>query len=306
MPRVLRVGRKTRHPPESCMSSRLRWSRLLLCVMCLWSIATTAFAQGGEASESGGDSVEQARQLFNEGLRFVEDEDWSQAEDRFRRVLALRSSHVASYNLASALVHLGRLVESSELLRVVLRDPAVDANTRDASQQLLTEIEPRIGSLTIRITGDASNASLSVDDKPLELAAAMQAVSVDPGVHHVVLQRDGAVLAQRNVAVGGDAPLQADVTLELAPRIAPETAVTRSEPTRRAMPVVPASRQEPEADTGGGDSVLTKWWLWTGVGAAVAAGVIVALVAAPSSQQAKPVSGDTEPPFVRGRVRVMQ
>jgi hypothetical protein len=269
--------------------------------MYLWSIAMPAIAQGNEASESG-DSVEQARQLFNEGLRFVEDEDWSQAEDRFRRVLALRSSHVASYNLASALVHLGRLVESSELLRVVLRDPAVDANTRDASQQLLTEIEPRIGSLTIRITGDASNASLSVDDKPLELAAAMQAVSVDPGLHHVVLQRDGSAIAQRDVSVGGDAPLQADVTLELAPRIAPETAVTRSEPARRAVAVVPLSHDAPQADDSESDSVFTKWWLWAGVGAVVATGVIVALAAAPSSEQAKPIKGDTDPPFVRGRV----
>lgn len=285
------------------MSSRLRWCHRLLCVVCLWSIVTPAFAQANQASETAGDSVEQARQLFNEGLRFVENEDWSQAEDRFRRVLALRSSHVASYNLASALVHLGRLVESSELLRVVLRDPAVDSNTRDAAQQLLTEIEPRIGSLTIRITGDASNASLSVDDKPLELAAAMQAVSVDPGTHHVVLSRDGTVVAQRDVAVGGEAPLQADVTLELAPRIAPETAVTRRQPTRRSVAIVPQSQPEPEADTGEGDSVLTKWWLWAGVGAVVATGVIVALVAVPSgSQEAKPVTGDTKPPFVRGTV----
>ena len=47
--------------------------------------------------------------------------------------------------------------------------------------------------------------------------------------------------------------------------------------------------------------MLTKWWLWAGVGAAVAAGVIVALVV-PSGEQAKPVAGDTDPPFVHGRV----
>jgi hypothetical protein len=48
--------------------------------------------------------------------------------------------------------------------------------------------------------------------------------------------------------------------------------------------------------------VFTQWWLWAGVGAVVATGVIVALVAAPSSEQAKPIEGDTDPPFVRGRV----
>src|SRR5882672_5789913 len=208
--------------------SCFRWCSRFLLVTTLVSAVATAAAQGAEPSaEAATDarSVEQARQLFTEGLHFVEDEDWAQAEDRFRRVLALKSSHVASYNLASALDHLGRLVESSELLRVVLRDPAVDPTTHDAAQQLLNEIEPRIGSLTIRITGDSSDASLSVDDKPLELSAAVQAISVDPGLHHVRVQRASATLVEKEVTVGGDAPLQADVTLELAPRIAPDAAL---------------------------------------------------------------------------------
>jgi hypothetical protein len=187
------------------------------------------------------------------------------------------------------------------LLRVVLRDPAVDSTTRDAAQQLLTEIEPRIGSLTIRVTGDASNTSLSVDDKPLELSAAVQAISVDPGLHRVMLQRDGAIVAQKEVRVGGDASLQADVTLELTPRIAPETAVTRSASRPRAAPIMAEPRDEAQADS---DSLLTKWWLWAGVGAVVATGVVVALVAMPSSESATPVQGNTDPPFVRGRVQM--
>ncbi len=130
---------------------RLRRSRLaaLLCVS-LWGVTVPLRAQpaappaapaGGEAAgENDEQNVDQARQLFAEGLDFVEHEDWVNAEDRFRRVLALRSSHVVTYNLASALMHLGRLVESSELLRSVVRDPSADATTHDAATQLLSEI----------------------------------------------------------------------------------------------------------------------------------------------------------------------
>ena len=85
---------------------------------------------------------------------------------------------------------------------------------------------------------------MSVDDKPLELGAAMQAISVDPGMHHVAVQRDGAMLAEKDVAVGGDAPLQADVTLDLAPRIAPETALRpAAQRSRPALSAVPATRR---------------------------------------------------------------
>jgi hypothetical protein len=57
---------------------------------------------------------------------------------------------------------------------------------------------------------------------------------------------------------------------------------------------------EPSEQSSG--SVLTKWWLWAGVGAAVATGVAVFLLV-PSSEQAKPIAGDTDPPFFRGTVR---
>ena len=266
-----------------------------------------ADASGGNQSAES-DSVEQARQLFNEGLHFVEVEDWQQAEDRFRRVLALKSSHVAAYNLASALVHLERLVESSELLRVMLRDPSVDPTTHDAAQQLLSEIEPRIGSLTVRVSGDSTGATLLVDDKPLELSAAVQAVSVDPGSHHVTVKRADEVLASQDLVIGGDAPLRADITLELPSRISPKAAASaQAGPARphgvAAAPVRQAELAQSDEPPARHASLLTQWWLWTGVGAAVAAGAAVLLLGS-SSQAARPVAGDTDPPFIRGQVRM--
>jgi hypothetical protein len=280
---------------------RVRWSCLTLAWVLFGSAASLA-AQPNAApvrdANDGESSVEAARQLFGEGLQFVEAEDWTQAEERFRRVLALKSSHVVSYNLASALQHLGRLTESSELLRVILRDPSADAATHDASQQLLLEIEPLIGSITLRISGDTSGAELKLDDRRLDLSTLVQTVSVDPGAHHIAVRRGDASIVDREVTVGGDAPLQSEVALDLPPRVSPQEVAARAErarPKPAAAVAASAPRDEEPSESG---SVLTRWWLWTGVGAVVAAGVL-ALVLVQPADPAKPVAGE---PVIHGRV----
>src|SRR5712671_6532786 len=101
------------------MPCRRRGSLVVLLFALAWAHAP---AHGRAQEVATEQSTDLARQLFNEGLDFVEHEHWAEVEDRFRRVLALRSSHVVSYNLASALMHLGRFCESSELLRAIVRD----------------------------------------------------------------------------------------------------------------------------------------------------------------------------------------
>jgi hypothetical protein len=278
---------------------------VVLCALC--AAPGQVRAQTSEAANGppAAQVLDQARQLFNQGLEYVEREDWAQAEDRFRRVLALRSSHVVSYNLASALMHLGRLVESSELLRAIVRDTTADVTTRDAATQLLSELEPRIGSLTIRVSGDARGAILHLDDKPIELSGSVQALSVDPGEHHVSLERDGAVLSTKSVEVGNQAPLQAELLLEVAPRVAPQAAAS-------ALPLSPnrpraafaSSTSIPAPEPARSDSLVSKWWFWTSIGAVVAGGVVAGVLLANSGSQAQPVMGDTNPPVIRGQVQM--
>ena len=67
----------------------------------------------GEVPVAVDPTTEEARRLFAEGIEFVEQERWAEAEERFRRVLVLRGSQVVAYNLASALEHLGRFVEAA-------------------------------------------------------------------------------------------------------------------------------------------------------------------------------------------------
>jgi hypothetical protein len=280
------------------------WLALVL-VSAPYGMLSRAQAQQSEAAEGGAAdaaAVDEARRLFGEGLSFVEREDWVQAEERFRRVLALRSSHVVSYNLASALVHLDRVVEAAELLRSILRATDVDPATREATRQLLLETEPRIGTLTLRVSGDMTGTSFTLDGKPLELTAQVQTIAVDPGEHQLSAQRDATQVASQSATVGGVAPLQVEVELVLPAVIAPAHAARTAGPRVPARAAsVPISARMP-LESPREDEGSSSTWLWVAGGGAVAAAAAVTVVLLLGGDSPSPVAGDTDPKLITGRV----
>jgi hypothetical protein len=163
---------------------------------------------------------------------------------------------------------LGRLIESSELLRAIVRDPQVDAETREPAERLLAEIEPRIGSLTVRVVGSTEGLILRLDDRTLGAGEHVQAISVDPGTHSVIAERDGKSLASEEVNIGGAAPLKVEVSLDL--RDAPVPPVPDLRVSK--LPSEPTSAKRDE-----GSDLWSSPLLWGGVAGVVlvAAGVIV-------------------------------
>lgn len=242
--------------------------------------------------------LEQARKLFEEGLAHVEVGNWVQAEQAFRRVLVMRSSPVVAYNLASALARLGRLNESAELLRAIVRDTGVDAATREPAQHLLSELEPQIGSVTVRVVGSTDDLVLRLDERTLAAGDLVQAISVDPGVHVIVAERAGKRVASEEVNVGGAAPLKVEITLDL-----------REKPKAQPVPDLRVSKlpseQAPQRAREDDSGMWSSPWLWTGAAAVVlvAAGIVtVAALSGGDAQLEDPVGGNTSPPVIRGRV----
>lgn len=253
---------------------------------------TTPTATEGE------EQLEQARKLFEEGLAHVEAGNWVAAEQTFRSVLVMRSSPVVAYNLASALARLGRLIESAEMLRAIVRDTDVDAATREPAQHLLSDIEPRIGSVTVRVLGETEGLVLRLDDRRLSTGDLVQSISVDPGVHMVAAERAGKTLASQQVNVGGAAPLKTEVTLDVRdkPKQAPA-------PDLRVS-TLPSERLPAPRTPDHGDSAWSSPWLWSGAAAVVlvTAGVITVLALSGNTQEADPIGGNTDPSVVRGIV----
>jgi hypothetical protein len=289
------------------------WLSLVSCAVL--ALTTPARAQLPDPNSPVADPVleeqekEQARLLFSEGLQYVENEDWVQAEARFRGVLLLRASHVVAYNLASALSHLGRLMEAAELLRGIVRDASAEPSARSAAEQLLAETEQRIGTLTLRVAGDSAGAVVTLDGSRLELGEILT-ISVDPGEHRVMVERDSRLVTSETVQIGGAAPLQVSLTLNLPPRIVPVAVARAAQPARQAPPGSAVGARTAPSDSAGddddsGDSIFESWWLWTAVGAVAAGGAITGILIARGGDDADPISGDTDPPLLRGTVKAM-
>lgn len=269
--------------------------KAFLGAAALWLVATAAPPAAAQPSDApseahgGGTPVATqdaatARALFVEGLGYVQEGKWALAADRFRRVVAIRPSHVAAYNLASALAHVGAVVESAEILRDLRNDGTAPEETRKAAGELLEDVEPRIGSITIRITGDTKGHEVLLDGELLGPAMLVQFRDVDPGAYTVVLRRGSVTIATRRVVVGGDEPMRAECRFDL-----------------NVSDSVAGAAAEADADAGGGVS-LGPWWLWAGAGAAVVVAVGVVVLAG-SGSDASPAGGDTDPPVVRGVVQ---
>lgn len=291
----------------------------MLCVAVLSAIAPSSARGEPTPAAAGGDAhlandpqqVAMARALFEEGLRHVDAEQWALAADRFARVLSLRYSPVAAYNLALARARLGSSVLALEGLRELLANPGLEPTVRDAALSLQKEQQARVGWLTVRVSGECSDCSVELDAKPLPRAALGVAVPVDPGSHGLVLMRDGARIASTNLNVAPGArvdgklvaPVQV-VSARSAPLAQQPQRSVEPEPepfTPTAPPAALAGSADPKEPKG---SLLSSPWFWGGVGV-LAAGVVTlgVVLSAGGTEAATPVPGNFSPSVISGQVR---
>jgi len=176
----------------------------------------------------------------------------AEAEDRFRRSLAVRESTSVSYNLAMVLEQRGGLVEAQELFRAVVADDDAPRPLRAEARNRARALSPRIARLTVE--AEPGVAAVRLD--ALELSEAMLGVPlpVDPGRRTVVAERDGRRLFERTIELGeGEA---SRVVVEL--------------PTPAAAARTVADGPEDEVPASAGDAVVSEPWLWVLVGVVVA------------------------------------
>src|SRR5258708_10796269 len=104
-------------------------------VAILW--AESAFAQTAEAG-----GVAESKGAFDEGVRLLRAERWTEAEARFRIAIALVPRASARYDLAFVLYKQHRMRESSRLLQELLDAPegSFDPQYRDYAKALLPHV----------------------------------------------------------------------------------------------------------------------------------------------------------------------
>lgn len=254
----------------------------------LWLCAPAQLAAQGSAAQDASRDAS-ARALFEEGVKLVEQSDWEQAEDRFRRALALRDSPVIAFNLASTLSERGKLLEASELLRKLQREPNLDAGLRKSASGLQEQIESRIARLRVSVENAAAGDTVQLDGADLLEAQLNVEIPIDPGNHQLQLLRDSAAVDTKVFQ------LQDGGSTQLSLR-APDAALSPAAVAAASAAAAPAPAQ-PKPAQSESRPITSQWWFWTSLGVIVASAAAVTIVAVSNSGSAEPnhFQGNFEP-----------
>ena len=232
-------------------------------------------AQPGHDDDGGLDRKAAARALFEEGLAHADAQRWGEAADRFERASALRPSPVITYNLTSALIHLGDLVRASELLREITTDPHATADVRQAARARIGEIRPRLAYLRIEAPRRPGHrtAAVLVDGHPLDDARLGVGLPVNPTSHSIELRTGTTIVGSRQVLLREGERRTVSVNAELPIGAGMTSAMGGDASLLQADPNTGA------AVTAGADESKSHRWAWIALGA-VAVGVTTAAVIA--------------------------
>ena len=214
-----------------------------------------------------------ARALFDEGLRFVDSENWQEAQDRFGRVLELRYSAVAAYNLGLAQARLGHGVVAAAALRRLLGDTGLDPKVRDRATALLHDVESRFAWLNVRVLGECKHCVVYLNRDEWPWAVVGVSVPIDPGKYTLQLRGGGAspsaVLSEQHFQLAPTAKLEVPL---FATRDARLAAAPGAATQAQGAPPGPAEPKPAERT-----NLLTSGWFWGAIGV-LAVGATTAII----------------------------
>lgn len=246
------------------------------------SLPTIALAQDTNAdpeatSEPSPEQLEEARQLFGDGVRYAGEGEFGRAVVAFRRAAEIKPAPAVLFNLASALFELRELPEAAARAQAVLDSPDTPPELQERAQLLLDQVRGQTATLTIRLGGEADGAK--VDGELLERGQLDEPLILEPGVHTIIGLRRGEEMTHRelNIPAGG----QAHIDVSVIPT--PEE--------------VAAANPPPPDDDRDMEPTDSKLGLYLGIaGGAVAVIVaVVVIIAVTSGGTEDPVDGDFQP-----------
>ena len=246
------------------------WSRgstvasVLLVAAGLVSRTAWADTAGSGAGGQPQLTVTQANELARRGASAFQEGNYSEAAEMFQRAYEARKLPSVGLYLARSLVQLARLREARAIYEEV-GTLSADAGNRWVQQRAqadaateLTDLVPRIPTITIELTGvPLAEAEITIDGRGVE-GDPSQPMALDPGPHDIQARREDQVTSSHIELAEGERQV---VALELEP---PEP--DRPPPPQPASPPPPPP---PEQQQVGPSPVV---WAALGVGAA---GVVV-------------------------------
>ena len=144
-----------------------------------------------------------ARELFQQGVAASQADHWVEAQDAFGRVYALTHRAEVLLNLATAQAQTGAMLNAIESYRRFLQtaSAALQRQHGDEARAALADVEASIPRLRIEASITSSETHVILDGLRLSPAELGVPLPIDPGAHHVVLERGTEVLAEESVTL---------------------------------------------------------------------------------------------------------
>lgn len=275
---------------------KIRWVlRAAAAALALSLPMPAALAQ----EEPSAEETAAARALALEGIKLADAGRCEEAIERLARAERLRHAPVVLGRLGECQIARGRLVEGTETLRKMLREPLppsppdVVLGARERAQAVLDKTKNRIGALNIVVRGpdDTARVSVMIDGQPMNVALLEVDRPTDPGDHLIEAVAPGFSTASSRVTVGVGSRQR--VVIELVPdphaplpepasrppTSAPLTAGAASSPPLMAPGNERADAQAANERALGEPDHTAAYVAWSAGGVAVAAGSVLGVMA---------------------------
>jgi len=259
---------------------------LLLTIITLWlSIPLLAAADldTSQRATSGESSAYKA--AVNSAIEEFRRGNFAEAREHFARAHALFPTARTLRGLGMSEFELRNYVEAVERLEQALasQDKPLDGTLREETAALLGRAKAYVGEILLQI--DPSSARVQVDGFPVEVSAG-QRIRLEVGDHVLEVTADGYLTERRALAVRGEQVIELRVKLSQPYANGP----TKEEPSTLVAKSDGAPHDTP---------LYKRWWLWTGVGAVIAGGVIAGvLLSTKQTSSEDPYRGTTNDAIV--------
>jgi len=223
----------------------------MLFTFAISGVAEFAMPQVLHAEEDSATEIAAARSLAVDGLKLAQAGKCEEAVPKLERSEKLHHSAIVLSHLGECNVSLGKLVEGTEELRKVLREPLPQNPTPalskayERAQTVLDSAKPKIAALTISLTKAAPpDLHLTVDGQAAPATLIDTELPADPGEHTIEASAPGYLKATARVNLS--AADKKTVSLKLEPDPNAVVAAPRASEAPSAASVAPASSASPE------------------------------------------------------------
>jgi hypothetical protein len=181
------------------------------------------------AAEDDATETAAARSLAVEGIKLADAGKCADAIEKLARAEKLHHAPIPLSRLGECQIAQGKLVDGTENLRKVLREPLPPnpspalVKARDRAQAALDSAKPKIAFLTIMVKGPPSNtaATVTVDGQPVSSALLESERPSDPGEHVIEATAQGFLKGTARVTLGVGDKQSVTLKLETDPNYVP-------------------------------------------------------------------------------------